>query len=78
MRVRDWEGPGSSRLYRVLSKHGVHGVAIVEGEGHRTPPQKQPDNESKLLVKGVVWKNGNEKKPGSSYHLICTSAFYTS
>ena len=31
-------------------------LSPVKGEGHRTPPQKQPDNVSKLLVKGVVWK----------------------
>ena len=50
-----------SRLCRVLLKHGVHGVARVKGEGHQTPPQKQPDNESKLPVKGVVWKNGRKR-----------------
>jgi hypothetical protein len=33
---------------------GVHGVARVEGEGHRKPPRKQPDNELKLLAKGIV------------------------
>ena len=28
------------------------GVARVKGEGHQTHPQKQPDNKSKLPLKG--------------------------